>query len=78
MTTQTPQPHGKDIVRVRCGRCGREGRYFVQRFHEIAGTANRPDALLAFARARGCEVARRQASAQMHDRCGIEYVIGDG
>ena len=60
-------------IRLRCELCGRSGRYRAARFFTIAGTTNRADALIAFARAMGCPRAIAMRPTQMPDRCGIRY-----
>jgi len=62
-----------ETVHLKCDRCGRSGRYSRARYVEIAGTADAPSALLEFARAAGCEVARKQHSWEWSNRCQIVY-----
>jgi len=64
-----------EMITLRCSLCGRFGRYKRDRYFEIAGTRNGPDALNSFAKAAGCERALKQKNAQLDNRCGIGYVL---
>lgn len=75
MRSYNPLP---EVIHLRCQKCGRRGRYSRARYVEIAGTDEPTSALLAFARAAGCEVALRQLPGQMDDRCGVGYDLDAG
>ena len=62
---------------MRCSIFGRSGQYSEERFFDLAGNSSRPDALLPFARHAGWELAQKQDPLQMHDRCGIRYVVDE-
>lgn len=65
------------VIKLECLRCDRRGQYTEERLFELTGTRNRPDARIAIARLGGCERALKQDANQVHDRCEIQYVLGE-